>query len=390
MQHKINRWAGYAVLMAAPLVASADAVRVYDVDDYVQDGLVLHFDGIRNVGATADHATDGTTWVNIGTLGSEYNATIESWDSAPVNGGWIATGYNFNPSAFNTFAAINTAVDIGKNWTIQIAMTVDTSVQTFGYYNSDSAKYIYPSYFNTYDGINANGMWTCNAGVRAKELIGSFDSYLDSDFPSGSHASGGNVRRLGISEWEGKYATLMLSEVGQARFFQDGTLPDGVNCTITKSPGAKRYSWSGSPISTKKSPVRGVYHSVRIYTNTLDAAQVALNRKIDEARFRGNCDVTIVNGAIGETGTSGASSFPDGCYNMGDGESWTLTAASIVVDGKRYQPRLTIETWTGDEWVQSQQFWTESYTVDKTALGSGRIRLTWTWEIKKGLMIIFR
>ncbi len=36
-----------------PLSAMADAVRVYDVDDYVQDGLVLHFDGIRNAGATA-------------------------------------------------------------------------------------------------------------------------------------------------------------------------------------------------------------------------------------------------------------------------------------------------------------------------------------------------
>ena len=370
----------------------SDILRSYDVDDYVQDGLALHFDGIRNAGATADHATDGATWVNIGSLGSEYNATIESWDATSVNGEWIATGYNFNPSAFNTFAAINAAVDIGSNWTIQIATTVDTAAQTYGYYgdNSTTLQYIYPSYFNTYDGSNANGMWTRNAGVRSKELIGAFNSYFDS-FPDGLHASAdGGAGRIGIGEWEGKYATLMLSEDGQARFFQDGTLPAAVNCTITKSPGAKRYSWSGSPISTKKTPVRGVYHSVRIYTNALDAAQVALNRKIDEARFRGNCDVTIVNGAIGETGQNGASSFPDGCYNMGDGESWTLTAASIVVDGKRYQPRLTIEMRTGDEWVQSQQFWTESCTVDKTALGSGRIRLTWTWEIKKGLMIVFR
>ena len=79
MQHKINRWAGYAVLMAAPLGVSADAVRVYDVDDYVQDGLVLHFDGIRNAGATEAHSTDATTWANLGSLGDSRIRLTWTW-----------------------------------------------------------------------------------------------------------------------------------------------------------------------------------------------------------------------------------------------------------------------------------------------------------------------
>lgn len=33
--------------------------------------------------------------------------------------------------------------------------------------------------------------------------------------------------------------------------------------------------------------------------------------------------------------------------------------------------------------------WTESYTIDKSALGDDRIRLTWTWEIRNGLIISF-
>lgn len=136
-----------------------------------------------------------------------------------------------------------------------------------------------------------------------------------------------------------------------------------------------------------------MYYSVRMYTNTLDAAQIALNRKIDEARFRGNCDVTIVNGAIGETGTNGESSFPDGCYNLGDGESWTLTASEVKSDGHTYQPKLLVEQYNAatGEWeaTTAKPQWTNSYTVDKSILGDNRIRLTWTWEIRKGLIITF-
>ena len=33
--------------------------------------------------------------------------------------------------------------------------------------------------------------------------------------------------------------------------------------------------------------------------------------------------------------------------------------------------------------------WANSYTVDKATLGNGRIRLTWTWEVRSGLIISF-
>ena len=39
----------FAAATGTTLSAKADAVRVYDVDDYVQDGLVTHFDAIDNV-----------------------------------------------------------------------------------------------------------------------------------------------------------------------------------------------------------------------------------------------------------------------------------------------------------------------------------------------------
>ena len=71
-----------------------------------------------------------------------------------------------------------------------------------------------------------------------------------------------------------------------------------------------------------------------------------------------------------------------------------MTAANVPVDGDGvYMPRLLVETWdeaTG-EWVAdtTRPVWTESYTIDKAALGDSRIRLTWTWGKRIGLIISF-
>ena len=38
----------------------------WDVGDYVQENLVLHYDGIRNVGADLPHSTNTLDWINLG------------------------------------------------------------------------------------------------------------------------------------------------------------------------------------------------------------------------------------------------------------------------------------------------------------------------------------
>jgi hypothetical protein len=121
----------------------------------------------------------------------------------------------------------------------------------------------------------------------------------------------------------------------------------------------------------------------------LSDAELQQNRKVDEARYRGAGDVTIVNGAISETGVTGESSLPDGVYNL-ESDSWTFTAQSVAVDGTKYQPSLTIETWNGSVWTNAKRIWTESYTVGKTAVAGGNVRLTWTWERPNGFMIIVK
>ena len=139
----------------------------------------------------------------------------------------------------------------------------------------------------------------------------------------------------------------------------------------------------------KITPLVEKIESLEAEYKSLSDAELQQNRKVDEARYRGKGDVTVVNGALGETGAAGESSLPDGVYNL-EADSWTLTAQSVVVDGIQYQPRLTIETWNGSAWTDAKQIWTESYTVGKTAVADGNIRLTWTWERRHGFMVIVK
>lgn len=52
------------ILQAAALFA-AFAAFAYDTGDYVQDGLVIHLDGIRNAGVDAEHDSTAVTWANL-------------------------------------------------------------------------------------------------------------------------------------------------------------------------------------------------------------------------------------------------------------------------------------------------------------------------------------
>ncbi|MBR3524703.1 MAG: hypothetical protein IKO11_02555, partial [Lachnospiraceae bacterium] len=51
---------------------AGDGLVTYDLDDYVWDGLVWFYDGIRNVGRNRPHDTTSLDWKNLGSSGA-YN-----------------------------------------------------------------------------------------------------------------------------------------------------------------------------------------------------------------------------------------------------------------------------------------------------------------------------
>ena len=105
--------AAVAVGAMLPIAAMADAVRIYDVDDYVQDGLVGHFDGIRNAGATEAHNPTATTWKNL--VPGQPDATFNT-----ANGNWTDDAFNFTGDVHATIDSPGIDVE-GSNLSIQIA-----------------------------------------------------------------------------------------------------------------------------------------------------------------------------------------------------------------------------------------------------------------------------
>ena len=362
-----------AAIMAMPLFAVADAVRVYDVDDYVQDGLVGHFDAIRNAGADAEHSLTATTWKNL--VGGP-DAEFQYRDGATPDSAWTDTSYFFKEDAMAT--TVDT-FDLGTNFTVQIATTADPSAQTQSTVGDKQDASRYNCWFND-NPKNDYGFWTDGSGTS---LVGNFNKLKT--------APSGNVRPS-VANWGGKYVTWMLDGANSLCWtFETQAIPAGTGLTVVSTkPAARKYCWGAEDTNGNGSLqafLTGEYHSVRMYDRVLTEDEIRQNRIVDDARFRGECDVTIVNGAVGETGTNGTSSFADGYYNMGDGESWTLTAESVKVDGKTYQPHLLVETWNGSEWVRSSTAWTDRYTLSKPV--SARVRLTWTWSVPRGLIILF-
>ena len=103
--------------------ASVQAALV-DTEQYVQDGLLLHYDGIRNAGAKAAHATDANTWVNLGSGGTAYTLTRLNG-----KGVWTEDGYKTaNDDAFWSQQKIS----FPSSYTIQMLVDAKTADQTKG------------------------------------------------------------------------------------------------------------------------------------------------------------------------------------------------------------------------------------------------------------------
>jgi len=115
-----------ALMLLAILAPCAQAALKYDVDAYVQDGLVLHLDGIRNAGANAPHDANAEKWVDLSSTGN--SATLKS-NGVTTYGtsGWTDNGYMFYRNAwFLTDRAQSFEGDDG-DFTIQVVIKNDAN-----------------------------------------------------------------------------------------------------------------------------------------------------------------------------------------------------------------------------------------------------------------------
>ena len=336
----------------------------YDVGDYVQEGLIGHFDGIRNAGADKAHDGNAVQWADL----SEKNIPAEFFRLEGDTGHWTKSGYRFEGLSY---AQLTGALDPGFYSTVQLACDIrheDYKKRSTVLFGGPSGE---PYNIFTYNWESANNVH--------------FKTYNTTGVPSGSYPK--------CTGWEGKYLTGVLDYIDSA-IFQGVEKPayiEGVK--FGKPVGAQKFCWGG--LYYKDEPyltggVTGIIHSVRMYNRVLTNEELAWNRIVDEARFRG-AGIALTNVVVASSRKSAEGIEANGPYEVQG--KWTFTAAPVLgEDGKvKFKPAgYTLEAWDEEAkaWSSPQKFEGSSYLHDTEE--SGLVRLTWLWESRIGLSVIVR
>lgn len=342
-------------------------LRAWEPSDYVQDGLVLHYDGIRNVGLDDAHDPDATTWKDLSPSGNDASTYVPS--SASDNGEWGNKGFVF---ATDGYWKADKRTSVSGDFTMQVACdTTQDSMQ-------DTKSW--PNLIGNH-GAGASGntdelsifYHKSNKRLSTKFLAAYLDQYL--------------------SGWNCKYATLLRSGA-QASLF-DGKEPSLVSTSKTGDIGAdilvgggttdKNDGGSGDRYFT------GTIYSVRIYDKALSDTELAWNRALDEARFRGASMVVPESSLPASANPNAviASSVPgaegaeaNGCYVV-DKDGYTFRAAPFAKVGTASYvcTGYTLAAWDGSAYGAAIAH--DGEFACFVAPGD-KVRIEWQWAAASG------
>lgn len=333
-----------------------EGLRKYDVDSYVQEGLVAHFDAIRNVGAGLAHDSSASEWANL--ANPALPARLVALDAEASAGEWKANAYSLTGSHFWRTVY---PFDVGPRYTVQVVADIDTSDQP-----------------QNYGLVGTDGNF-CK--LRSQNATQFGFEYND----------GKNNKVFIVWSWPGKYMTAVRNGKLVGQTFGTSYAYDELNSNFNTTNTPAYYGWKcwmiGNSHADANHALVGDVNAVRIYNRPLTNAELEHNRRVDEIRFRGVASDAV--NVVVAPGQYEAMTEKPGDYEV-EG-SWTFTADDAVdpATGKRVKIRgYRIETWTGSGWSIPVFTAGASYRHD-TTVASGKIRLTWDWS-KPGLMMIVR
>ncbi len=326
--------------------------------------MLLHLDGILNAGSGSAHETAPTAWIDLvgGTAVAANGAPVFSEDA------WVADGVSFFQTASD---AVKNAL-AAKNFTLELIISHPGGQKT-----DDYGNYVYIGS----DETNKRQLIVDLRQPNSENPLIQGVQYRESGWKSRSQLATSSV-----CKWKTRQYVSVVCDATGATTYCDGTQihhTDGGSL----EPSLSDITIGATQTGTSQLNPNAEICAVRMTKRALTSEELAHNQAVDHVRF--TPDVIVVNGEVGETGVKGVSSLPSGRYDI-EADSWAFTAEDIKVDGHIYNPRLTVETLINGEWANKRRFWTDSYTVDKSAIGESRIRLTWTWEVSKGFRVIVR
>ncbi len=360
--------------------------KAFDVGDYVQDGLILHYDGIRNAGPNAPHDPAATTWKNLGTGGVDYDMAKKG---SPTSSYWTGSGFYFDNKTW--FVAPN---KFAQGSAYEIESLVDAA-----HASQPNIGYIFFT-STAYPRANDDGWRYGSIGIRAKGTTynqaidgTTYNGTLNLNTDRSSSMGAGTVKRPVLLDESFQYLTALANNT-YASIFTGLDEPtgapgrSGLASGRTELEGESLYFYlgghntnGGGETSTGEG-LTGTIRNFRYYSAPLSREHRVWNRVVDEARYfhrRGAIPVTNVVVAV-----SGITGIEDDHFAI-DAEGHTFTApTSRTVEGKRYAlGGYTLETWNGSAWVADGE---GTHSGNAVALSdtTAKVRVTWQYSRPAG------
>ena len=362
-----------AALVALPSIAG---LRQWEPSDYIQDNLVLHYDGIRNAGADAAHDSGATVWKDLSPSGNDASTYVHS--SASNNGKWGDNGFVF---ATDSYWKADGRTSLSGDFTLQVACDTTTS-------DMQNTKN-WPNLVGNNGAGNSgnNDELTIFYHKNNKQL----SAKVLNAYVGGSSTTSGY--RLG--DWNLRYATLVRQ--GSTANFFDGIAPVKTGTSIaTTAIGADILIGSGTTDKNDGGSgdrrFTGTIYSVRIYAKSLSNDELAWNRALDEARFHSAASVpesaicaSAVPDAVVASAVAGANGAePAGCYMVDDGGHVFRAAPCAVVSGTSYAcTGCTVATWDATLGAYGAAETRDGVYAVAVAPGD-KVRIEWQWAAASG------
>lgn len=361
----------FAAVAAFAAKAAVKSAADYDVGDYVQDGLIAHYDGIRNAGATLPHDSEAAKWadlVNAGVYASRENILSKSNERLGV---WTGKSFRFEG---NSCMVMSAPITLGADFTISAVFDLDLDSE-----RAVNEGRVYPTVFS----CSTNDTLTITMNRSWATPIAKTNVFWKTDICS---STGSSTGRPTIDPFYGKYINAAFDSALDRNYLsQTSSFTKSGSYQANKadqSVGAMAYSWGGRA-GVKSTGLVGEYHALRIYSRKLSDEELARNMMVDEIRFRGGAipNTNVVVEASVYAGVGGVEAA--GVYEVVG--SHTFTAPDVTVGGTIYRAAgYTIETWNGKFWSSAKRFEGGSYTYTVSE-DSPTVRLTWLWKAVRGI-----
>ena len=232
----------------------------YRTSRYVQDGLVVHLDGLCRGAANTPSSGGETAWTNL----VDSAMFAEFVHRADDGSAWSEDGYLFGGSSYAILSGATAA-------------TTNLTIELYGDFPAASNTRSYPNYVSANNSSDF-GIWTQNGGTT---LNWKSDAYGGQSYDAG---------RTKIADWGGVNFTAVLGE-DTVRLYENGVLKSSLVRTKAEVPavkwvvansGASASYLTGSDYSRQAA---GTLKSLRVYNRELTDDEIAHNAAIDRIRF---------------------------------------------------------------------------------------------------------